>query len=159
MYVVYKITNNKNGKIYIGSTAFPYEARIYQHITRAKRGGGNHPLYMDMAKFGIKSFKFEEIERRRYRLVARDREMYWIKKYGSITPNGYNIYGPSSSVNCLKSKKIGSFIKRKLKNRTFIWLAQESRIPYQDLLYKVSGFFSFTKRELNKINKILNTNY
>ena len=55
MFYVYKITNIKNGKIYIGLTTVPIEMRWANHIRDSKRC--NRHLYKSMRKYGIENFK------------------------------------------------------------------------------------------------------
>ena len=86
---IYKITNNLNGKIYIGQTSNPtrrfqeHQARGYNSIRE-----GNKILYKAFDKYGIGNFTFEIIEEvENYN----EREKYWIQYYNSQIPNGYNM--------------------------------------------------------------------
>ena len=45
---IYKITNIKNKKIYIGQTKKPLTERLSHHFSRAKSGESNNLLYMDI---------------------------------------------------------------------------------------------------------------
>lgn len=87
MAYIYKITNNINGKIYVGKTEFSIEKRFEQHKkdscyeTKEKR-----PLYAAFQKYGIENFSISLIEETDN---PEEREIYWIKELDSFH-NGYN---------------------------------------------------------------------
>lgn len=87
MAYIYKITNNINGKIYIGKTEFSVEERFKQHCYDSKRKRDEkRPLYDAMNKYGIENFSIETIEETD---EPEEREAYWIEYFGSFK-NGYN---------------------------------------------------------------------
>lgn len=87
MAYIYKITNIKNGKIYIGKTQFSVQKRFAEHCSDAFKERNEHrPLYSAIKKYGIESFVVETIEETNN---ANEREKYWIEYYGSFK-NGYN---------------------------------------------------------------------
>ena len=89
MSYIYKITNNINGKLYVGKTNNIIENRFQEHIRDSrKQREENRPLYNAMNKYGIENFSIEKIEECDYSLVD-EREKYWIEYYGSFK-NGYN---------------------------------------------------------------------
>src|SRR5690554_2031745 len=59
MASVYKITNNKNGRAYIGITRNQLNRRWNHHVYQSKRQ--NTPLYAAMRKYGLESFSISEI--------------------------------------------------------------------------------------------------
>ncbi len=59
-FIVYKITNLINGKIYIGQTIHTIKRRKREHINNA-RGGLEMALYRAMRKYGTDNFIFEPI--------------------------------------------------------------------------------------------------
>lgn len=84
---IYKITNNKNEKVYIGQSQNMYE-RWKQHRTALKNG--NHPnkeMQKDWSK-SSRGFRWDVVE---YCSLEKlnEREKYWIDKYNSIE-EGYN---------------------------------------------------------------------
>lgn len=95
MYIayIYKITNNINGKIYIGKTEYANpEKRWEEHLRSCRRKDcKKRPLYLAMNKYGIEHFHFEIIEETE---CPEEREQYWIKKFhtyvGFEDCNGYN---------------------------------------------------------------------
>lgn len=91
MPYIYKITNNINGKIYIGKTNFTIEKRWKEHCSDYKRETfQKRPLYLAMKKYGIENFSIEEIEQIETPELAVEREKYWIEYFGSFK-NGYNV--------------------------------------------------------------------
>lgn len=86
MAYIYKITNNINGKIYIGKTEFNIEKRFKEHIRDSKKDYKNRPLYKAMNKYGTENFSIELVEKTS---IPEEREKYWIEYYGSFK-YGYN---------------------------------------------------------------------
>ncbi len=91
MGYIYKITNTVSGKMYIGETAKQdVEERWRQHRNTIARGRGCPALQDAVRKYGWNVFKFEIIvicfDENRY-----DMEQYYIKKFNTLVPNGYNI--------------------------------------------------------------------
>lgn len=87
MSYVYKITNDVNGKMYIGQTSRTLAERFEEHRRESiiKRFP-DRPLYAAMIKYGIEHFSIELIEETDY---PKEREIYWIEYYGTFK-NGYN---------------------------------------------------------------------
>lgn len=89
MAFIYKITNNINGKIYIGKTNNSIEERFKEHCSdSSKPRCEKRPLYDAMNKYGIENFSIEEIENCSSD-VASEREQYWIAYYRGYE-DGYN---------------------------------------------------------------------
>lgn len=90
MAFIYKITNLINGKVYIGETNRTINIRWQQHKSRVKDPSYTEYLYLSMRKYGVENFAIEEIEQcspeNRF-----ERETYYILKYNSLAPNGYNL--------------------------------------------------------------------
>ena len=64
MAYIYQITNNINGKIYIGKTEFSIEKRFQEHCRDCfKRKTEHRPLYAAMRKYGIENFSVALIEK------------------------------------------------------------------------------------------------
>lgn len=85
MVGIYKITNQINGKVYIGQS-IDIKRRWYDH----KRFSSylETALYYAIRKYGIENFKFEIIEECSVQELD-EKEIYWIKKYDTFK-NGYN---------------------------------------------------------------------
>lgn len=86
---IYKITNDVNGKIYIGKTYLSIQERFKQHCLDSKKSKNhNRPLYKAMNKYGTKHFHIEKIEYC-FPNEENEKEKYWIKFYNSFH-YGYN---------------------------------------------------------------------
>lgn len=94
--VIYKITNKENGKVYIGQTTQGLMKRIRQHRSEAKRydelqARGCRCLYRAMNKYGCDTFSVEIVYEAHDANDLDEAESFFIKEYGSLAPNGYNI--------------------------------------------------------------------
>ena len=89
MGYIYKITNQINGKMYIGKTEDTIEKRFKTHCKEYKRARNEkRPLYDAMKKYGVENFIVEEVEKVDNALLG-EREQYWISYYDTYH-NGYN---------------------------------------------------------------------
>ena len=86
--IIYCITNKINGKPYIGQTIRTLEERIADHKHCKKTLIGKA-----IQKYGWsdKTFKVEILEVCETLEQLNEREKFWIAKYNSIVPNGYNM--------------------------------------------------------------------
>ena len=89
MAFIYVITNDINGKQYVGKTNDTIENRYEQHLRdRKKRKCEKRPLYSAMNKYGVEHFSIEELEECSSE-EAPTREAYWIDKLNTYH-YGYN---------------------------------------------------------------------
>ena len=92
MYQIYKITNQKNGMVYIGSS-IEVERRWRQHKEASineKDHHYNYPLMIAFREFGIANFTFEVIDTLPNHQEMIKAEHDWIVKENCVVPNGYN---------------------------------------------------------------------
>ena len=92
MYQIYKITNQKNGMAYIGSS-IEVERRWRQHKEASineKDHHYNYPLMIAFREFGIANFTFEVIDTLPDYQAMIKAEHDWIVKENCVVPNGYN---------------------------------------------------------------------
>lgn len=92
MYQIYKITNQKNGMVYIGSST-EVERRWRQHKEASineKDHHYNYPLMVAFREFGIANFTFEVIDTLPDYQAMIKAEHDWIVKENCVIPNGYN---------------------------------------------------------------------
>ena len=87
-YIVYKITNNLNNKIYIGQTTETIQKRFQRHC--GYQLNDNTYLHRAMKKYGCDNFIIEEIERVNNQNELDEREYFWIQYYQSHI-KGYNL--------------------------------------------------------------------
>lgn len=92
---IYKFTNKKNGKVYIGKS-IELKTRLSRYKNYFKRKSPGR-FYRAVKKYGWESFSFEILELfpSRNEFIANyilDREAFWISIYRSTEPSlGYNI--------------------------------------------------------------------
>lgn len=101
---IYQITNNLNKKQYIGQS-IDIENRILSHF----RTKDNCYIHQAIQKYGKENFSYKIIE-----ICSKDeldeREKYYIKKYNTLRPNGYNLTEGGHSV--------ANFVKRPISKYT-----------------------------------------
>lgn len=90
MAYIYKITNQLNGKSYIGKTLkSSIEERWKEHLRdRLRAYEEKRPLYDAINKYGPEHFLIEEVEECSPE-EANEKEIYWINYYDTYH-NGYN---------------------------------------------------------------------
>jgi group I intron endonuclease len=100
---IYKMTNKKNGQIYIGQTTMSIDDRIERHLKSMRDEDDLRPLYIDMRIQGIEDFEIEIIDEcfERHRFIV---EAYW---YNFYFEKGFPMY----------DIKIGSKHSRNTKQR------------------------------------------
>lgn len=101
--IIYKITNQINGKIYIGQTVQPLQRRFKQHISMALRNLPNLShihLYAAIRQYGPQAFNIEQIDSASSRNELNQKEQYWITTLQTLnTAVGYNCaYGGQGNV-------------------------------------------------------------
>lgn len=106
---IYLITCIVNDKKYIGQTVRNAGKRWTAHLC-AKSGAGKSAIKCAIIKYGKDYFKFEILDIGENQLDLDEKEIYWINKFNSIAPNGYNLtYGGSGG------KKISEETRAKMK--------------------------------------------
>ena len=84
---IYKITNKINNKCYIGQSG-NIQLRWITHIIDAINED-KASIHIAINKIGIENFNFNILEECSIEQLN-NREKYYIQKYNSIYPNGYN---------------------------------------------------------------------
>jgi hypothetical protein len=101
---VYKITNDLNEMVYIGTTTRPLCKRISDHRYNAIRRGNTSKLYEYMREIGVERFKIVCV--REYKDISKERlkskEEKYIRRYDSIK-NGLNMHS-MGGYNCIHDK-------------------------------------------------------
>ena len=88
MYI-YKITNNKNGKVYIGQTIKPIEQRFKRHKNDALNNVLDTHFARAIRYYGEDAFSIEQIDTAETQEELNQKEQNWIRYYNSVE-EGYN---------------------------------------------------------------------
>lgn len=88
--IIYKITNDINDKVYIGQTIQTVHKRWKKHL-RDSKNGSIYALHNAIRKYGVEHFHIEQIDIACTKEELDTKEKYWIAKFNSISPNGYNM--------------------------------------------------------------------
>lgn len=83
--IIYKITNQLDGKPYVGQTVRTLEERFQEHA-KADTYIGNA-----IRAHGVENFTCEVIEECDTREQLNEREIFWIAELNCKAPNGYNL--------------------------------------------------------------------
>jgi group I intron endonuclease len=85
---IYKVTNTKNDKIYIGATTKSLEDRKKDHLKKSKKGK-SYAFQNAIATYGADAFKWEEIDKTSTKDELAKKEKEYILEYNS-KEQGYN---------------------------------------------------------------------
>lgn len=90
-YIVYKITNKKNGKSYIGKTEYSLEHRWSRHLS-SSRNGSKFRFHSAIRKYGEDCWDLSVIEtyQTEDENFINEKESHYIKLFESDTKKGYN---------------------------------------------------------------------
>ena len=113
--IIYKITNKINNKNYICQTIKSLDERIKNHIKESKKES-NRPFLRSLIKYGIDNFSFEIIDYANNLDELNDKEIYWIDKFNSLSPNGYNITAGGQGKKLKSTEEFSKSISEGLKN-------------------------------------------
>jgi group I intron endonuclease len=95
VFQIYIITNNVNGKQYVGVTKHNYKERFIQHIYEANHNHTKRILCKAIRKYGKENFSTRLLEEIEDESLAKEREMYYIDKLKTYIEfdncNGYNM--------------------------------------------------------------------
>lgn len=101
--IIYKATNNINGKVYIGQTIQKFNCRITRHRFDSKHSDIGI-FCRATRKYGFENFDWTILEYCDSKEEMNDMEFHYIKQYNSLTPDGYNLtLGGEGSLGCKPS--------------------------------------------------------
>ena len=87
--VIYVITDNTNGKQYVGQTIHSAELRFAQHCKPSEVTC--RLLHRAIMAHGKENFTVAVLETVESAEKLDEREIYWISELNTLTPNGYNL--------------------------------------------------------------------
>lgn len=106
MGIIYAFTNLKNNKKYIGQSINDDNSRYNNHMCAVKyehNSEYNSPLHRAIRKYGLDNFHYEILVKDINNIeILNELEIYYIQKFNSLVPNGYNI--ETGGKNCAKPK-------------------------------------------------------
>lgn len=157
MGYIYKITNIKNNKVYIGQTIKERPTDRYsQHRYLA-----SHPekeksisyLHRAMNSDGLDNFKFEVIEKIDNSLLN-EREQYWIKYLNCKVPNGYNMTdGGEGTKGFSRPQTLQERLKRQKSNKQFYINHPEALIKRSQIIKQLWQNEEYRKKVVKNIKK------
>lgn len=90
--IVYLATNTVNGMQYVGVTVKKLKYRKHGHFRDAERGrGSKFSLQEAIRNYGIDKICFKKIDEASNYADLRQKEMSWIDRLNTLSPNGYNL--------------------------------------------------------------------
>ena len=125
---IYKITNQLNGKVYIGQSN-DIQRRWKEHKRPSKFLPSKTKLYEAFKEYGIENFSFEVLEECEEEQLN-EKEKYYINKYNSIE-NGYNMSMKDNYISKL-NKDIAEEIQERIKNTddTLYQIAEDFNVSH-----------------------------
>lgn len=153
---IYKITNLKNNKIYIGQTIRPVKSRFKRHISDALNNILDTHFSRAIRKYGEDSFIYEIIDTATTLEELTSKETYWIKQLDSIA-NGYNetdaIFKCGGNTYKYKSEEELSIIKDKIRKTKLCGLNPNARkIIVNNIKTGEIFYFESISECVNKLN-------
>jgi len=92
--IIYKVTNEKTGKLYIGLTTKSLFMRKADHKFRAKFEDKRSAFQLALLVEGLENFRWEEIDHAESKEELSQKEKHWVAYFKADDPNfGYNILG------------------------------------------------------------------
>src|SRR3989338_1251532 len=88
--IIYLIINKVNGKMYVGQTTQKLNKRWNGHITAAKQET-KLPFPLAIKEYGRENFSINEVEKCFSRVELNKKEVWWMKYFNTLFPNGYNL--------------------------------------------------------------------
>ena len=89
MGIIYKVTNQENGKIYIGQTIQTLNERKNKHYYKARQEEYTTHFINALRKYPEEVFTWEIIDEEETQEALDEKEKYWIAYYNSVE-EGYN---------------------------------------------------------------------
>lgn len=142
--IVYKATNEINGKSYVGQTK-NLEQRKQQHL---KTGTYFHNA---LKKYGFDNFKWEVIENCNSKNELNEMEFHYIKQYNTFVPCGYNLTSGGEGI--LEYKHTNEIKEKISKNSSKYWLGKKLSENHKRKMSKSHRGKKLSTQHKQKISK------
>lgn len=165
MHLIYCYTNLINNKKYIGQTN-NLKRRIKQHkddsFTNYSEARYNQLIHQAIRKYGLDNFEISILEDNIPTELIDEKEKYYINKYNTIAPNGYNLTegGIANKTAPVSSKYEDVFmtIVEELKGmKSLKEIAEQFNMPYSYLSNINNGTRLFHENIVYPIRKSSNS--
>lgn len=159
--IVYKIQNIINNKIYIGQTISTLKHRLGQHYSKSSHC---YALHKAIKKYGKENFTIDVIDTASTLEELNNKEIYWIEKLNTISPNGYNLVSGGKNKICSdETKKKMSIAQKNKSDETRKKLSESAKKRvYSDEYRKqmsITSKLSMTDERRKKISESLKKYY
>jgi len=113
--IIYCLTNNVNGKAYVGQTVQRLSARTYDH------GREKTAIGAALRKYGSENFTAEVLQSCRTQAALNRAEKKWIRDLDTMAPNGYNLHegGKGGRLTPAHRRKIGDSLRGRKRSPEF----------------------------------------
>lgn len=108
---IYKYENLINNMVYIGQ-AIDLEERYKKHLKNIQDNSHQEDIYKAFREFGFSNFSYEVLETLENfnQNLLNELECYYIEKFNSLKPNGYNMVpGGTNGAGLAKGKKVKQY--------------------------------------------------
>lgn len=126
IYKIYLITNLITKLQYIGYTEMTLEKRFYSHCRKDSKC-----VYLNKAiqKYGKDNFKIEEICSTKSEIDIEYLERFFIQKFNTVAPNGYNLQlgGFNGKMSEITKEKMGKTTKERWSKKDINWKSNTLR--------------------------------
>lgn len=155
MGIVYKVTNNVNGKIYVGVTRRTLDQRKREHKSRAGSGSKN-PFHSAIRKYGWDAMRWEILESGVSLEELPLREAHWIKYLDCKTcgRGGYNRTDGGGGTSGMKvSDETREKLSRRVRDR---WFKKYGLKKQKSLFHNRTGVpvSDTTRRKMSESSKL-----
>lgn len=134
--IIYKITNRITHKIYIGQTVQTLNARWRDHVRGDKQPEGY--LHRSIQKYGPDNFEVELIDSALTLDGLNALEEFYIKKFNTIAPFGYNLLQGGKNRKLYEDTKKKLSILNKGKTIPNRWTGGNTQSPSEETRAKIS---------------------
>jgi group I intron endonuclease len=104
--IIYKITNNVTGKVYVGQTTQLMTERWWQHCNRSPSQTHKSYIHNAIKEHGEANFRIDILATTETLDALNLLEAFYIKKLNTLAPNGYNLHPGGNGKVCHPETKV-----------------------------------------------------